>query len=251
MKPVINRREWSTKHGRKVIVESDGIMVRISSCDSNDFLCAWRNVLTFHIQNTFDVKAPHVGMAASVNDRFVFTTEIEPYWLGGYEFFAFGVLEEKSLKEISEWVESLVPSPKMFYFMSRNSSEQVKKFIFNYYDLYFDLGPMTRIWRPVPFSEGYEASDDGLIRSLDRVMTGRTGKQMVIKGKLLKPFKKSSGSIFVRLGSKKTRRIDKVLTDCFNIDERKARDISRDSIRKYELEITRWSYYDGDPSKCC
>ena len=47
---------------------------------------------------------------------------------------------------------------------------------------------MTR-WLPIPGFPGYEASDDGNVRSLDRVVEFRDGRRRRFSGKVLKPNK--------------------------------------------------------------
>lgn len=44
------------------------------------------------------------------------------------------------------------------------------------------------MWAPIPGWEGYyEVSDDGQVRSLDRVITGSDGIQQLRRGRVLKP----------------------------------------------------------------
>lgn len=53
---------------------------------------------------------------------------------------------------------------------------------------------MTEQWRPVIGYEGwYEVSDRGRVRSLDRVVTHRNGRQSRWKGKILKPMRDTGG----------------------------------------------------------
>lgn len=46
---------------------------------------------------------------------------------------------------------------------------------------------MEEIWKSIPGHTGYEVSNLGRIRSLDRVITNSLGRQAKLKGKILKP----------------------------------------------------------------
>lgn len=54
------------------------------------------------------------------------------------------------------------------------------------------LCPMKETWLPVPDYPGYEVSDQGRVRSIDREVRSRWGTPKVLKGKLLTPVKVGS-----------------------------------------------------------
>ncbi|MBH0121551.1 NUMOD4 motif-containing HNH endonuclease [Rhodococcus sp. CX] len=66
-------------------------------------------------------------------------------------------------------------------------------------------------WRPIPgYEGGYEVSDQGRVRSLDRI-TYRGEKQIRLKGKILSPGKrKQTGHLYVNLHRPGERRTFKV-----------------------------------------
>lgn len=61
-------------------------------------------------------------------------------------------------------------------------------------------------WRPVPGWEYYEVSDEGEVRSLDRVVTKKDGSQQFYKGKRLRSRSTPTGHRYVQL-SKDSRPI--------------------------------------------
>lgn len=44
----------------------------------------------------------------------------------------------------------------------------------------------TEIWKPIPGADGYEASDCGRVRGVDRIVIRRDGKPLRVKGTVLK-----------------------------------------------------------------
>lgn len=60
---------------------------------------------------------------------------------------------------------------------------------------------MTEQWRPIPGYEGfYEVSDQGRVRSVDRVLTQKNGYARKLKGTVIRPYTHRSGHLYVRLG---------------------------------------------------
>lgn len=79
---------------------------------------------------------------------------------------------------------------------------------------------MTTLWRPVPGYEGrYEVSNDGQVRSLDRITPHNIGKNQRIRGRLLSPVKNDSGYLCVwfRAGRKmrKCLRVHRLVAAAF------------------------------------
>jgi HNH endonuclease/NUMOD4 motif len=63
---------------------------------------------------------------------------------------------------------------------------------------------MEENWRPIPGHAGYEVSDLGRVRSIDRVVTKTQGGRAVQvrrKGRVLRPYVSGSGYLILRLGS--------------------------------------------------
>lgn len=74
-------------------------------------------------------------------------------------------------------------------------------------------------WLPVTGYEGlYEVSDQGRVRSMDRVLNMRCGGLRAIKGRLLSPGRQASGHEFVSLwknGQPKTQRVHRLVLIAF------------------------------------
>lgn len=59
---------------------------------------------------------------------------------------------------------------------------------------------MNEVWRAIPGYEGlYEASTEGRIRSLDRLITGKNGVTKRFSGRVLKPVKQNAGYLALGL----------------------------------------------------
>lgn len=76
-------------------------------------------------------------------------------------------------------------------------------------------------WRPVPGYEGhYEVSDQGRVRSIDRVVPHSDGRQQHRRGVALRPVANASGHLKVRLydardGRKQWRQIHSLVAEAF------------------------------------
>lgn len=78
---------------------------------------------------------------------------------------------------------------------------------------------MTEQWRPVVGWEGlYEVSDQGRVRSVDRVITRRNGLRHTHRGQILKACPIKSGHLVVRLmnaGFGSTRTVHRLVLEAF------------------------------------
>lgn len=70
-------------------------------------------------------------------------------------------------------------------------------------------------WRPIPDFHGYEASDQGRIRSVDRYVTGSDGHRRLRRGKVLSPASDGLGRLHVPLPGRKTRRVHRLVLEAF------------------------------------
>lgn len=71
-------------------------------------------------------------------------------------------------------------------------------------------------WRDIPGFEGeYQVSDDGQVRSLDRVIIRRNGMRQTLKGKLLKPGLNTHGRLRVQLDRPKNYQVHRLVMLAF------------------------------------
>jgi hypothetical protein len=70
-------------------------------------------------------------------------------------------------------------------------------------------------WRPIPGHDGYEASDKGRVRSLDRVVVRRSGRPMPVLGRILKSAPNRSGYPVVRLGGGNHKKVHRLVLEAF------------------------------------
>lgn len=74
---------------------------------------------------------------------------------------------------------------------------------------------MTEEWRPIPSCHGYEVSDLGNVRSLDRVVLTRNGQLRSYKAQMLTPTIGSHGYPMVSLGRKAKRTVHSLVAESF------------------------------------
>lgn len=70
----------------------------------------------------------------------------------------------------------------------------------------------------VKFADGYEASENGQIRSIKRVITRSNGRPHLIRERILRPAKDKSGYLRVGLmisNKLKTYKVHRIIADCF------------------------------------
>lgn len=72
------------------------------------------------------------------------------------------------------------------------------------------------IWLPIPSESGYEASNLGRIRSIDRAIVYSSGRTRVHPGQILKPRKyPESGYLYVR-PNQNTRKVHRLVAEAFH-----------------------------------
>jgi len=76
-------------------------------------------------------------------------------------------------------------------------------------------GDMTEIWLPIPNLPGYEASDQGQIRSVDRVIETKRGPQRH-RGCLLRPAPGKDGKLCVIVSGQRIRRVHQLVLEAFH-----------------------------------
>ena len=77
---------------------------------------------------------------------------------------------------------------------------------------------MEEEWKPIPGYEGYEVSNHGRVRSLDRTIHRKDGRTRRLNGKLLKPAKNKGGYLTVGLwkdGKEKKKLIHRLVLEAF------------------------------------
>lgn len=73
-----------------------------------------------------------------------------------------------------------------------------------------------KVWRPTWGRREYEVSSDGDVRSLDRTIVDRNGREMRLRGRDLKPkLNKSSGYLYVFLGRGHRRHVHELVLSSF------------------------------------
>lgn len=77
-----------------------------------------------------------------------------------------------------------------------------------------DDQPTVEQWRPIPSSPGYEASDHGNIRSVDRTITDALGRVRRLKGQTLRPGPHPTGHLTVAIG-RKSRWVHQLVLEAF------------------------------------
>jgi hypothetical protein len=70
-------------------------------------------------------------------------------------------------------------------------------------------------WAPIPGHQGYEASDRGRIRSIDRVITRVTGAQQFYPGKIVRAFPIPRGYLGVFLGKRRRGYVHRFVLETF------------------------------------
>lgn len=78
---------------------------------------------------------------------------------------------------------------------------------------------MSEEWRDIPEHPGYQASNLGRVRSVDRVVTqpGRWGGivERRLRGQVLQPKVQDSGHLFVQLPGKRYRKVHQLVLEAF------------------------------------
>lgn len=80
---------------------------------------------------------------------------------------------------------------------------------------FFCEDTMEEIWKDIPTQIGYQASDMGRVRSVDRVVMGKKGIKAHYKGRILKPGLSPKGYLQVLLGAKNNCRVHDLVLNAF------------------------------------
>jgi hypothetical protein len=64
---------------------------------------------------------------------------------------------------------------------------------------------MSENWAPIPGRDGYECSDLGQVRSVDRAIRFKDGRQRFFAGRILRPADNGHGYLFVNIAHKSPR----------------------------------------------
>ena len=79
-----------------------------------------------------------------------------------------------------------------------------------------EVTPHPEIWKPIPGWEGsYEVSDHGRVRSVDRIVTTRTGIRKRYHGRVLALTADRSGHLAVSLGRAKDKAVHRLVLEAF------------------------------------
>jgi hypothetical protein len=70
-------------------------------------------------------------------------------------------------------------------------------------------------WKPIPCLPGYEASDLGRIRSLDRTVICKNGRAMRLKGRMLRLRKNTGGHLIIGSGKQGTFSVHTLVLEAF------------------------------------
>jgi hypothetical protein len=73
---------------------------------------------------------------------------------------------------------------------------------------------MTEHWVPIPSADGYEASDLGRIRSVERVIRYADGRQRAYRGQVLRPGAKDDRTLHVKIQGR-TRYVHQLVLEAF------------------------------------
>lgn len=74
---------------------------------------------------------------------------------------------------------------------------------------------MKEIWKDIPSFEGYQVSNLGRVRSIDRIVLTKDGRNICYKGKLLKLHPNKQGYLQVLLGTKNMQRVHLIVLKTF------------------------------------
>jgi len=74
---------------------------------------------------------------------------------------------------------------------------------------------MAESWRQIPGHPGYEVSDHGRVRSVDRYVETKNGQRRFYRGQMLRPGKSSNGYFTVALGAGNSRCVHELVLLAF------------------------------------
>lgn len=107
---------------------------------------------------------------------------------------------------------------------------------------------MAETWRQIPGHPGYEVSDHGRVRSMDRFVMLRNGRLRRLKGRSLKPGVSSNGYQTVALGAGNSRCVHELVLVTFVGPRPKGQvGFHKDDVRSNNrLSNLRWDTYSAN-----
>ncbi len=77
------------------------------------------------------------------------------------------------------------------------------------------MSELDERWAPIPGAPGYEASDQGHIRSVDRVIALRDGRNQLCRGVMLHPWASDDGRRWVTVSGRRKHRVHQLVLEAF------------------------------------
>lgn len=74
---------------------------------------------------------------------------------------------------------------------------------------------MREVWKDIPSCPGYQASNAGRIRSLDRIVVGKDGKAKRFQGITLRAFPNKAGYLCIRVGRNNPTMVHRLVAEAF------------------------------------
>lgn len=100
-------------------------------------------------------------------------------------------------------------------------------------------------WRDIRGAPGYQVSDEGRVRTLDRYVLGRDGRSELHSGRVLKPQRMKNGylEVYISLGGKRTHRtIHSLVAEAFLGERPKGFDVMHHNGCREDNRVSNLSY---------